>query len=1032
MRVPYPFGSGRGRRCIGIHSENSETKPIWPHQLECTFYGSLTLRDPLGQFSGTKPIWPHPLECTFYGSLALRDPLGQFSGTKPIWPHPLECTFYGSLTLRDPLGQFSGTKPIWPHQLECTFYGSLTLRDPLGQFSGTKPIWPHQLECTFYGSLTLRDPLGQFLETANVLCQCHFPMNTILETVTNYARVTRKTVNKNGTLTEATAAKGMPTATHTKVWMLQWVTRPSKDVLALPIAGRRTTTAFNPVNAQEPRNMGSQTVGTLFANQHLTTYLPASSPADREPLADERPVQEPYAANRKVGMNNGEAVSKDTVVQFHALRPIVSMVFSGQSAFLVLHDRRLFIGRLHVGISLPRDDWHAGMNSGGKTDQNQFEECSKVLKVVRHASPESAPTVARRMAKILHIGSMSRVQRLRGVLDGRYDFALMLLLFKLTKIASGRWRQVVKSSARGMLFPSEGSDAAMAALQLSCVFGTGQNHTDSKRNSDTTLMLNRIRLERAHQNQSSGTHKTPYDRVKRCRETTVTEWLDCSPTSKANRVQSPAGLLLDFRTRGYCRTKPLVAGFSRDLPFPPPLHSGAAPFSPHFTLIGSRDGGGNGRSPGKPADQRRRPTRFPLVKIRSDPSGYWSRFALVVGGQANRSANVDPCSTMGPGIGVNVSGELVSHGAGNCGSCRCTGLTCICTRNGRGFFLSVGETARDERKVMVHSTFAKLATPNILSATWRDLMESLLLGRGRDADDRDLDPVTLNDLENPNFKESIEVSKHIMLLTTTILDSDDLDHDPSFNSAIFRRLLLLRPPVLLYISGLSRKCNLLLGPPVLLYISGLSRNCNLLLGPPVLLYISGLSRNCNLLLGPPVLLYISGLIRKCNLLLGPLSSCTLVVSAVRVTSCWDRLSSHTLAVSAGSVTSCWDRLSSRTLAVSAGSVASCWDRLSSHTLAVSAGIESNPGRLVNKRLAFRRTCACSAATTTTVYTERGGAVINIRTRSRAGVEWAALNNEVLRAYWEEMRCKWSSSRMQEREKREITEKTRRPAASSST
>ncbi|KAJ8891456.1 hypothetical protein PR048_003984 [Dryococelus australis] len=37
-----------------------------------------------------------------------------------------------------------------------------------------------------------------------------------------------------------------------------------------------------------------------------------------------------------------------------------------------------------------------------------------------------------------------------------------------------------------------------------------------------------------------------------------------------------------------CRTMPLAAGFLRDLPFPPPLHSVAAPYSPHFTLIGSQ------------------------------------------------------------------------------------------------------------------------------------------------------------------------------------------------------------------------------------------------------------------------------------------------------------------------------------------------------------------------------------------------------------------------------------------------------------
>ncbi|KAJ8872669.1 hypothetical protein PR048_026280 [Dryococelus australis] len=92
--------------------------------------------------------------------------------------------------------------------------------------------------------------------------------------------------------------------------------------------------------------------------------------------------------------------------------------------------------------------------------------------------------------------------------------------------------------------------------------------------------------------------------------------------------------------------------------YPPPLHSGAAPFSPSFTLVGSQDlvvksrpnlsiqlaivkdnfisrpmmvklgeyeavseckGGGNGRPLRKPADQRHRPARFPLAKIQERP-----------------------------------------------------------------------------------------------------------------------------------------------------------------------------------------------------------------------------------------------------------------------------------------------------------------------------------------------------------------------------------------------------------------------------
>ncbi|KAJ8888065.1 hypothetical protein PR048_007551 [Dryococelus australis] len=52
---------------------------------------------------------------------------------------------------------------------------------------------------------------------------------------------------------------------------------------------------------------------------------------------------------------------------------------------------------------------------------------------------------------------------------------------------------------------------------------------------------------------------------------TVAEQLDCSPPTKANRVQSPAGSP-DFRK---CRTIPLVGGFSRGSPVS--RHSGAAP-----------------------------------------------------------------------------------------------------------------------------------------------------------------------------------------------------------------------------------------------------------------------------------------------------------------------------------------------------------------------------------------------------------------------------------------------------------------------
>ncbi|KAJ8896396.1 hypothetical protein PR048_001740 [Dryococelus australis] len=67
-------------------------------------------------------------------------------------------------------------------------------------------------------------------------------------------------------------------------------------------------------------------------------------------------------------------------------------------------------------------------------------------------------------------------------------------------------------------------------------------------------------------------------------------WLGCSPPTGANRVHSTAWSLPDFRKCASCRTMPLVGGFFLgDLPFPLRLHSGAAPFSSHFTYFGSQD-----------------------------------------------------------------------------------------------------------------------------------------------------------------------------------------------------------------------------------------------------------------------------------------------------------------------------------------------------------------------------------------------------------------------------------------------------------
>ncbi|KAJ8869767.1 hypothetical protein PR048_028775 [Dryococelus australis] len=63
--------------------------------------------------------------------------------------------------------------------------------------------------------------------------------------------------------------------------------------------------------------------------------------------------------------------------------------------------------------------------------------------------------------------------------------------------------------------------------------------------------------------------------------------LACSPPIKAIRVQSPGGSLLIFgcgNRGGRCRWS---TGFFGDLPFPPPFHSGTAPYP--NTLIGSQD-----------------------------------------------------------------------------------------------------------------------------------------------------------------------------------------------------------------------------------------------------------------------------------------------------------------------------------------------------------------------------------------------------------------------------------------------------------
>ncbi|KAJ8897722.1 hypothetical protein PR048_003072 [Dryococelus australis] len=62
-----------------------------------------------------------------------------------------------------------------------------------------------------------------------------------------------------------------------------------------------------------------------------------------------------------------------------------------------------------------------------------------------------------------------------------------------------------------------------------------------------------------------------------------------SPTTKAIRVQSPAGSLSDFRMWESCRTMPLVGGFSRGSPVSPVLSFRPCSILTSITLIGFQD-----------------------------------------------------------------------------------------------------------------------------------------------------------------------------------------------------------------------------------------------------------------------------------------------------------------------------------------------------------------------------------------------------------------------------------------------------------
>ncbi|KAJ8874244.1 hypothetical protein PR048_025087 [Dryococelus australis] len=67
-------------------------------------------------------------------------------------------------------------------------------------------------------------------------------------------------------------------------------------------------------------------------------------------------------------------------------------------------------------------------------------------------------------------------------------------------------------------------------------------------------------------------------------EAAVTQRFKCSPPTKGNRVQFPAGSFPNFFTWESCWTMSLVGGCFRGSPVSPRT---CIPFSPHFTLIGS-------------------------------------------------------------------------------------------------------------------------------------------------------------------------------------------------------------------------------------------------------------------------------------------------------------------------------------------------------------------------------------------------------------------------------------------------------------
>ncbi|KAJ8888688.1 hypothetical protein PR048_008180 [Dryococelus australis] len=74
-----------------------------------------------------------------------------------------------------------------------------------------------------------------------------------------------------------------------------------------------------------------------------------------------------------------------------------------------------------------------------------------------------------------------------------------------------------------------------------------------------------------------------------CDGATMVERLDGSLPTKAHLVQFPAGSLRIFASGNCAGRCHWSAGILGDLPFPPPLHSDAAPCLPHITLVGPQD-----------------------------------------------------------------------------------------------------------------------------------------------------------------------------------------------------------------------------------------------------------------------------------------------------------------------------------------------------------------------------------------------------------------------------------------------------------